>query len=386
MHEDSAVVSTHSVVRAWRRVDPPAWPFAWRGLLPVVLLFGVGAWGLTRFASNTIEASVRDHLEAALQARGDQWVHVAVSGQQVVLSGEAPSDPAGDHALAAAAATTCPTWLGPMICAISVKGEFTRAAAMPVWPSLRASVEGGVLQVSGALPDEASRGRFEALAQAQVRPPAITAVKTQWTVSGKAGPDRWDRLGSRVLAVAGRCQRGWAELKDDVFSADCTVSADAAAALAADARATTTVGRVGEVTIEAAVAEVSPASVAACEGGLAKLLEGSRIEFAVGSAALLPTSSPLIARIAKVAADCPGTLRIEGHTDAVGSLESNTVLSRQRAEAVRAALLHLGLSPKRLVAEGFGPAKPLASNDSPDGRARNRRIEFHVVRPQEKQP
>ncbi len=387
MDSESSSTSTRTITRAWRREARPVWPFVWGGLLPVLLLLGVGLWAVTRFASSWIESSVRAQVASALQAAGDGWVHLAVSGQQVVLSGDAPSDGAGDRAIAVATKAECPTWLGPMPCAISVEGHFN-SAAKPTWPAVRASVEGGVLQVGGTLPDEAARGRFEAQAHAMVDPPQITAVKTEWKVSGHVAPPGWEALGVRVLSVASRCVSGWAELRDEAFAADCTVGPAVLAAVEADAHAPTPVGRVGEVSLRAAVAERSAtvAAVEVCEAGLAKLLEGTRIEFATASAVLLPSGAPLISRIAKVATDCPGTLRIEGHTDAIGSLESNTALSRQRAEAVRAALVKVGIVPARLVAEGFGPTKPLGSNETPEGRARNRRIEIHVVRPEEKRP
>jgi OmpA-OmpF porin, OOP family len=376
MQEEASTHSSQSVVRVWLKVEPPAWPFVWRGLLPLALLLAALAWGLTRFASNTIEASVREHVTAVLKARGEGWARVAVSGQQVELSGEAPTEGAGERALDMARQADCPTWLGPMPCAISVKGAFSRAAA-PSWPGVRASLEGTTLRVTGTLPDEASRASFEARAQALVRPPAVTQVKTTWSVSGARAPEGWEALGARTLEVVSRCLSGWAELRDGVFSASCTVDGAQLAALEAIARAPTAVGQVGAVGLEAAV---DVQAVVACEAGLAKALEGTRIEFAVSSAALLPRSAPLVERIARIASGCPGTLRIEGHTDAVGALEANTALSRQRAESVRAALVKLGLAPARLVSEGFGPSRPLATNDTAEGRARNRRIEFHVVR------
>ncbi len=103
------------------------------------------------------------------------------------------------------------------------------------------------------------------------------------------------------------------------------------------------------------------------------------MEFASGSAVLAPSSGSLLDRVAEVARTCPGTLRVEGHTDSTGVAASNLVLSRARAEAVRQALVERGLPAERLVAEGFGQARPVAPNDDAAGRARNRRIELHVA-------
>jgi outer membrane protein OmpA-like peptidoglycan-associated protein len=70
-------------------------------------------------------------------------------------------------------------------------------------------------------------------------------------------------------------------------------------------------------------------------------------------------------------------LRIEGHTDATGNAEHNVDLSRRRAEAVKAVLVsQFGVDAARLTAGGFGASKPIDSNDTPQGRAQNRRVEF----------
>src|SRR5262245_15953234 len=70
---------------------------------------------------------------------------------------------------------------------------------------------------------------------------------------------------------------------------------------------------------------------------------------------------------------------IEGHTDSLGADAENQALSLQRAEAVRRYLVRKGVPPERLVVRALGEAHPVASNDSPDGRARNRRVELEVL-------
>jgi OOP family OmpA-OmpF porin len=78
-------------------------------------------------------------------------------------------------------------------------------------------------------------------------------------------------------------------------------------------------------------------------------------------------------------ADYPAVrLRIEGHTDSRGKHEENLTLSRNRASAVMQHLIAAGVAPARLRAMGFGPELPIAPNDTPEGRARNRRVDFMV--------
>ncbi len=71
-------------------------------------------------------------------------------------------------------------------------------------------------------------------------------------------------------------------------------------------------------------------------------------------------------------------IEVAGYTDAVGDEDSNKALSKRRARAVVEMLTDGGVAASRLTAEGYGSAKPVASNDSEDGRAENRRIEFVV--------
>mgnify|MGYP001627401292 CR=1 FL=1 len=75
------------------------------------------------------------------------------------------------------------------------------------------------------------------------------------------------------------------------------------------------------------------------------------------------------------------TLTIEGHTDNVGSETSNEALSQRRADAVRQYLIQQGISPQRLTAYGKGENFPVASNDTPSGRALNRRVEVIIADP-----
>lgn len=72
-------------------------------------------------------------------------------------------------------------------------------------------------------------------------------------------------------------------------------------------------------------------------------------------------------------------IRIEGHTDSRGSAAENKVLSNDRALTVKDYLQHHGIAAGRLTHQGYGPEKPLASNDTEEGRARNRRTEFVII-------
>ena len=72
-------------------------------------------------------------------------------------------------------------------------------------------------------------------------------------------------------------------------------------------------------------------------------------------------------------------MRIEGHTDAVGSDLANLKLSQARADSVAKSIARRGVETSRLDAVGFGEMRPIQTNDSDDGRAANRRVEFIIV-------
>jgi outer membrane protein OmpA-like peptidoglycan-associated protein len=71
-------------------------------------------------------------------------------------------------------------------------------------------------------------------------------------------------------------------------------------------------------------------------------------------------------------------LEIEGHTDNVGSQDSNLSLSESRAAALQSFFKDHGFAPERMWAMGFGQLEPIASNNTPEGRAKNRRAEIIV--------
>lgn len=103
------------------------------------------------------------------------------------------------------------------------------------------------------------------------------------------------------------------------------------------------------------------------------------ITFDLNSATLKPDSYPTLQRLLfLIQSSTESKFLIEGHTDSTGDDATNQQLSVDRAEAVKAWLVNSGIAGDRLETVGFGESKPVASNDSEDGRLQNRRVE--VVR------
>jgi outer membrane protein OmpA-like peptidoglycan-associated protein len=105
----------------------------------------------------------------------------------------------------------------------------------------------------------------------------------------------------------------------------------------------------------------------------------SDVLFDTGSYTLKPGAREKLAKVSGILLAHPGLmLQIEGHTDSVGSDEFNQRLSEQRADSVRDFLAEQGVPASSITARGFGKTEPVASNDTPEGRQRNRRVEIIV--------
>ncbi len=101
------------------------------------------------------------------------------------------------------------------------------------------------------------------------------------------------------------------------------------------------------------------------------------ITFDIGKATIQPQSMGVLNDVAKfLKANTSINMEIDGHTDNTGSASKNMTLSQQRANAVEAQLIIMGIDASRLTTKGFGSTVPVASNDTPEGQAMNRRVEF----------
>ena len=105
----------------------------------------------------------------------------------------------------------------------------------------------------------------------------------------------------------------------------------------------------------------------------------SDVLFKSGSFELLPGARERLAKVSGIVLAYQGLhLAVEGHTDSIGTDEYNRQLSEQRAGAVRDYLTQQGISADAITASGFGKSEPVASNDTPEGRQQNRRVELVV--------
>ncbi|MDH3374448.1 MAG: OmpA family protein [Gammaproteobacteria bacterium] len=111
-----------------------------------------------------------------------------------------------------------------------------------------------------------------------------------------------------------------------------------------------------------------------CDAGFDEILSSANIRFRTGSANIDRGNEDLLRQLAELARSCPGNLVVAGHTDSRGDASTNRALSLARAAAVRDALIQLGIDTDRVTAKGYGESMPIADNETPNGRATNRRI------------
>ncbi|MCB9589857.1 MAG: OmpA family protein [Polyangiaceae bacterium] len=116
------------------------------------------------------------------------------------------------------------------------------------------------------------------------------------------------------------------------------------------------------------------------EKGQIKILE--QVKFKTASDVILPESDEILQAVKKILDENPDieSISVEGHTDSRGSAAYNRALSKRRAASVVKWLTKNGIDKSRLTSKGFGPDKPIDTNDTDEGRQNNRRVEFHIVK------
>jgi peptidoglycan-binding protein ArfA len=122
----------------------------------------------------------------------------------------------------------------------------------------------------------------------------------------------------------------------------------------------------------------APGPCAALQGDVSAMLK-TPISFTTDGFVLAPDSQQLLNRIADKLKTCPGArVAVTGHTDNSGTDAINVPLSANRAKSVADYLVSQGIAPGQVTSSGVGSADPIAGNDTPDGRAQNRRVEITV--------
>jgi outer membrane protein OmpA-like peptidoglycan-associated protein len=228
---------------------------------------------------------------------------------------------------------------------------FVETVLSPV--NAQVAVDDDSVTLSGALPDEQSVADLTATAvevwgAANVDAAALTVGETTWT-------EGLIRLTGSVLPNDQRIDQ-FVGLVPERLGALVTVDTSA-------------------LSITDITAELTAVQVAIDE-----LLLANPIQFAPLSTDIDPTSDPTIVELANLVAQLPSVpFEVVGHTDSVGNDQENLVISQDRAQAVVDRLVELGVPGERMSSRGEGETKPIADNDTEEGKAANRRIEIILI-------
>ena len=224
--------------------------------------------------------------------------------------------------------------------------------------------------INGVVPDEATRAQVVARLREIY---GADRVVDQLTLGPVVAPPQWSQHLQKVLAPSlKQVSRGQLKVEGNTIDLTGDVSNEATrqqitSDMASSLNPTYTVR--------------NGLRVAAQEQALLdKTLANRIVEFEPGSAVLRPQGLGLLDDMSRtLAAMKDKRVLITGHTDAQGGRASNIALSQARADAVRSYLVSKGFAADHISTVGAGPDRPVASNASDEGRARNRRIEFQIV-------
>lgn len=361
----SAITRKKSRRRYWRRAETPRswWPW---GLMPIAglaLLFLFGAL----FTAPRIEAEVREQVASRLDGAGITATEVASDGQGVNVRAEALSQET-IYVQALAKSTQCDTWAGQLTCPTSVNVVVDQVDAAPAvlprrpHPFTVARSENAVT-LTGEVPNLAEHDRILGVAGQH-----FETVTDELTISNEMATDNDTRAADISLALVNNLDSGEASWSGQTLSVKGTANAGAIAATREQFDAFGSGSLLGDFDVRAVHDGQS------CNEGFSDILSNASVRFQTGSATIDAGNDELLEQLAELARNCPGNLRIEGHTDSRGDADMNQALSLARAAAVRDALAKLGIDPDRVTATGFGATQPIADNATADGRARNRRI------------
>ena len=224
------------------------------------------------------------------------------------------------------------------------------------------------LTLSGSLPDQAARQAM--LAAAKRMFPTDRIVDNTEIKPG--APPEFGKTASSLLKELSRLGSGNAK----ITGSDAEISGSAFSDQAASAIKTALASLPGlHVKTDVATAPVTPVDPADCQKLFKDLLDRAQIQFETGSSNIEADSTGLLDHLVGVARRCPSaTFQVAGYTDSEGNPDINMALSKRRAETVAKYLTSEGIKADRMTAAGFGASDPIASNDTEEGRAKNRRI------------
>jgi outer membrane protein OmpA-like peptidoglycan-associated protein len=348
-------------------------------LLAAVLVPALIAAALLVTRTGPTEDDLRDRSLAALQAKGINGVQVTVDGRDATVVVPAGADAQLARDIVAkvdgvrVATATGGSDLGPIPTATPQVVEGGGIAPFSL------DRTDNSFTVSVAVRDQATKDAL--VAEMPGLTPEGGTFVDKITIDPSSGLANASAVTSLLRALS--TATGDASVSYDGATVKLTgrVTDQATKATAARAAATAVPGAV--VANQLTIPQIAKPPISeACqtfEDRLAQLTTQNKIVFLSGTAIVNDASRPSVVRVAAVLKSCT-TPRVEvaGYTDNLGSTATSLPLSQQRADAVKAELVRLGVPGDRMTSRGYGEADPIASNSTGAGRVANRRVEIHV--------
>lgn len=256
---------------------------------------------------------------------------------------------------------------------LSVQAQSAPVAVPPVAPVASEPSAGGKVVASGVVPDEATR---QAVLQQLRASYGVDRVEDQLGVGQLVAPPSWSESLRKILAQPSlkQVRRGALKVRGNVIEITGEVDNEAlrqqvVSDISTQLNPTYTVRNALRVA-------AAPSQQAQVDAALAQ----RTIEFLPASATLTPNGQRILDELVPILSQLQGKrFEVVGHTDADGDRSINIALSTNRANAVRQYLAAKGVPYQAILTSGAGPDRPVAGNDTPEGRARNRRIEFKIL-------
>tara|TARA_R100001086_G_scaffold233387_4_gene155040 strand:+ start:4170 stop:5564 length:1395 start_codon:yes stop_codon:yes gene_type:complete len=266
---------------------------------------------------------------------------------------------------------------------MSVSHPFTAEADVTGPYHWSASHNGDVLVLDGYIPDEEARRSLLQVARNAFDGEVLDKMKigprNGWVAIAEIGLGHIAKFNSGSIKLIGDTflmtgdapESAYAYLTEDVASLPAPFAAQIDVNIIAPA-----MQEIDGIDLDV----VGDEKEEACQKAFLRVMSSNRIFFATARADIDRKSGETLDKLVEVARRCSEmSIVVEGHSDNRGSRPLNLELSQRRADAVRDYFIAKGMQADQMTSIGYGPDRPADSNDTPEGRANNRRIEFKVV-------
>lgn len=344
-------------------------------LLLVLILFALLAWVCLRFHAPMIESDLQNRVQATLFANGYHQTSVHASGRDLLIKGQVQNQVALNQVLGLAQNTKGARSIRHQLEFGAENPAQSTLQEAPLDPSLQLilTYEDHQLFMEGSFPDEASHLGFSHWVFAQIGEMDFQSKPT-WQVQA---PFDWPEAAKALALALFKMGAGEALLTPGKWQIEGKVqNASLRTEVSSILRQAMPPGYTGTPKLRLALSQ----ELLQCQERLDRVVKEETLEFQSERADLEPSTHAFLDRIYQITQQCPNMqLRIAGHTDSSGDSTANIELSQARAKAVEAYLVSLGVPEENLTSIGLGSQFPLDDNASPQGRQKNRRIEFIVL-------